>query len=247
MSINIRGKSVLGPNVVTDGLVLYLDAGNSKSYPGSGSVWYDLSNNGYNFSIVSTAYNNIGPKYMDFNGSYGCAKKTDSDLLISGNVTCICWTRIKNSTSEWRTLFRGLSSSQDHQVIIQSGAWQIGMYDNDNGTGFNDAGYSQQSIPGYGTTKWNMLIWRWNNSSTPYYNFSYNDSPGTIRGSINSINAKFKQGFCSIGAYNNGNQSDPSVVSQSWGDISSIKLYNRYLTDAECLQNYNALKSRFGL
>ena len=234
------------PSSVTSGLVLALDAANPKSYPGSGTAWTNLVGSEV-FTINASAYNSTGPKYMDFNGSYGCAKKTDSDFIISGNVTCICWTRIKNSTAEWRTLLRGLSSGPDHQVIILSGGWNIGMYDNTNGTGFNDSGFSQQSIPGYGTSQWNMLVWRWNNASTPYYNFSYNDSPGTIRGSNSSINSRFKHGFCSIGAYNNAAQSNPSDASQYWGDISSISLYNRYLTDAEVSQNFNALRSRFSI
>jgi hypothetical protein len=92
-----------------------------------------------------------------------------------------------------------------------------------------------------------MLVWRWNNASTPYYNFSYNDTPSTIRGSNNSINTRFKHGFCSIGAYNNGGQTDPMNASQYWGDISSISLYNRYLTDAEVLQNFNSTRARFGI
>ena len=234
------------PSSVTSGLVLALDAANPKSYPGSGTAWTNLVGSEV-FTINASAYNSTGPKYMDFNGSYGCAKKTDSDFIISGNVTCICWTRIKNSTAEWRTLLRGLSSGPDHQVIILSGGWNIGMYDNTNGTGFNDSGFSQQSIPGYGTSQWNMLVWRWNNAATPYYNFSYNDSPGTIRGSNSSINSRFKHGFCSIGAYNNAAQSNPSDASQYWGDISSISLYNRYLTDAEVSQNFNALRSRFSI
>ena len=234
------------PSSVTSGLVLALDAGNTKSYPGSGTAWTNLVGSEV-FTINASAYNSTGPKYMDFNGSYGCAKKTDSDFIISGNVTCICWTRIKNSTAEWRTLLRGLSSGNDHQVIIQSGGWNIGMYDNTNATGFNDSGFSQQSIPGYGTSQWNMLVWRWNNASTPYYNFSYNDSPGTIRGSNSSINSRFKHGFCSIGAYNNEAQSNVNNASQYWGDISSISLYNRYLTDAEISQNFNALRSRFSI
>lgn len=232
--------------VVTSGLVMCLDAANPRSYPGTGNAWYDISS-GTTFAINASAYNGSGPKYMDFNGSYGCAKKIDSDFIVSGDVTYITWTRVKNSTTEWRTLLRGLSSGSDHQVIIQSGAWQIGMYDGTNGTGFNDSGYSQQSIPGYGTAQWNMLVWRWNNSATPYYNFSYNDSPGTIRGSNNSINSRFKHGFCSIGAYNNGNQSDPNNASQYWGDIASINLYNRYLSDAEILQNFNATRVRYGV
>ena len=236
-----------GPIVSTNGLILSLDAADRNSYPGSGTKWYDLSGNNNHFDINSTAFNSSGPKYMDFNGSYGCAKKVDSDVIVSGNVTVICWTRVLNSASNWRTLLRGLSSGGDHQIIIQSGGWLIGMYDNINGTGFNSSGYSQQSLPGYGTTRWNMLIWRYYASSEPYYSFSINDAPGTILGSNNSFNARFKHGFCSIGAYNNGIQTDPSSASQYWGDINNIVVYNRYLTDAECLQNYNAQKSRFGL
>ena len=44
------------PRIVTDGLVLALDAANTKSYPGSGEIWYDLSGNGYN----ATRTNNSG-------------------------------------------------------------------------------------------------------------------------------------------------------------------------------------------
>ena len=57
MSIIVRGKSVLGPNVVTDGLVLYLDAGNTKSYPGTGTVWYDVSGNGYQANMFLVVVN----------------------------------------------------------------------------------------------------------------------------------------------------------------------------------------------
>ena len=235
------------PKIVTSGLVLNLDAGQKNSYSGSGSNWYDLTGSGVYFTINSAAYNSSGPQYMDFNGSYGCAKKIDSDFIISGNVTCICWTRILNNAGTWRTLLRGLSSGADHQVIIQALGWNIGMFDNTNAAGFVDSGFSQQSIPGYGTSQWNMLVWRWNDATTPYYNLSYNDSPGIIRGSNNSSNTRFKHGFCSIGAYHGGVQTDPNNASQYWGDISSISFYNRYLSDTEILQNFNALRGRYGI
>jgi hypothetical protein len=234
-----------GPKIPTSGLALNLDAADKNSYPGSGTSWYDTSGTGVAFTINSSAYNSSGPKYMDFNGSYGCAKKTDSDFNISGTVTAVCWTRIKTSTAEWRTLLRGKSSGADHQVIVQSGGYLIGMYDNTNGTGFNSSGYSQTSLPGWNTGGWNMLVWRWNNSLTPYYNFSFNGP--TVVGSNNSVNTRFKSGFCSIGAYNNDVQSDPNNASQYWGDISQLIMYNRYITDSEVTQIYNVTKTRFGL
>lgn len=232
--------------IVKQDLALYLDAANTKSYPGSGTSWYDLSGRNNDFTINSSAFNSSN-KYMDFNGSYGCAKKTGSDLIFVGDyITAIVWTRVKNSTAEWRTLFRGLSSGGDHQVIVQSGGWLLGMYDNINGTGFNSSGFSQQSLPAYGTSKWDMLVWRWS-ANSPYYNFSYNDTPGTIRGSNASANAKFKCGICSIGAYNNGEQNNPLTASQYWGDISSVMIYERYLSNEEIIQNYNSGKSRYSL
>ena len=80
-------------------------------------------------------------------------KKTATDISLSNNVTYIVWTRIKNSTVEWRTLTRGYAS--DHHVIIQSGGWEIGYYDN--ATNFLGSGYSQQSLPNYGTSNWICL------------------------------------------------------------------------------------------
>ena len=165
--------------------------------------------------------------------------------MRGGDATIICWTRVKNSTAEWRTLSRSLSNgSSDHHVIIESGGWNIGMYDGTLGTGFQNSGFSQQSLPNYGTSNWVMICWRFS-SSTPHYRISYNDTPGTIRGSISNNVASFKGSICSIGAYNNGNQTDPATASQYWGDIGMIAVYTRQLTDEEVLQCYNAGSPRF--
>ena len=245
-SNDITSTGVFRSKITRDGLVCHLDAADIDSYPGSGTSWTDLSGSGNSFTINASAYNSSGPKYMNFNGSYGCAKKTDSDVSLSGNVTCVCWTRVLNSTGNWRTLLRGLSSGADHQVIIVAGGWTIGMYDNVIGTGFNSNGFSQQSLPSYGTSGWDMLVWRWYDVEVPYHLFSYNETAGQIRGSIASINSRFKHGFCSIGAYNNGSQSDVNASSQFWGDIGMISLYNRVLNPFEIAEYWQATRGRFG-
>jgi hypothetical protein len=227
---------------VQSGLVLNLDAANYTS----GTTWASTVG-GVNFSILASAYNSSGPKYMDFNGSFGCAKKTDSDFLVSGDVTVTCWTRVRQTNTNWRTLLRGLSSGGDHQVIFEAGSYRLGMYDNQNATGYNDSTFLQTSLPGWNTGRWNMMTWRWNNGVTPYYSFSYNDTPSTLRGSNNSINTRFKHGFCSIGAYNNGVQTDPSNADQYWGDIAHIAVYNRYLSDSEVLSNFQTSRNRYGV
>ena len=246
MATTLNSSGILLPPV-SDGLVLHLDAGNPASYPGTGTNWYDLSGKGNHFAVLSTAYNSGSGGYMDFNGSYGCAKKTDADLAFYNcDLTAIVWTRVKSSTTEWRTLFRGLSTGSDHQVIIESGGNRIGMYDGGNASGFNVSGYSQTSLPNYGTSNWVMMTWRWSNNTSPYYSLGINSTPDTVVGSITSANARFKHGICSIGAYNNAVQTDPSNASQYWGDIAVVQIYNRYLSANEIIQNYNSVAARLG-
>jgi hypothetical protein len=251
MPLNIGGNTINSEivkrypttKISKAGLILHLDAFTPESYPGTGTVWYDLSGNLNNFNIVAGAYNSSGPKYMDFNGLYGMAKNsTDISLSDATGVTYVMWTRIKNSSADWRTLTR--SYVNDHHVIITAGGWEIGMYDNDS-VGFLGTGYSQQSLPNYGTSNWICMYWRWQ-SSSPYYEMSYNDTPGTIRGSITNTNARYNRGFGALGGYHAGS-TDPSVGSQYWGDIANFMCYNRRLSDTELLENYNIQKRRFGL
>jgi hypothetical protein len=242
--------------ITRSGLYILLDAADTTSYPGTGTNWNDLSGGGNNFIVQASAFNASGPKYFDFNGSYGCAKHPSNGLyepigVVAGgkpqNATVCVWTRVLNNSASWRTLIRGKGPfNNDHNVIFQSGGWQMGMYDNINGTGFNDCGVSQQSIPGNGTTTWAFLTFRWSASSTPYMTITWNDTPGTVRGSNNSANSRFKGGIHSIGAY--GNETAPaSEASQYFGDIGKIAIYNRSLSDAEVLLNFAADRSRFGI
>lgn len=238
-------SNTFAPALITSNLFLYLDAGLTTSYSGSGTVWNDISGNGRNFNIVATAYNSSGPKYMDFNGSYGMAKNTgDLSLSDSTGITFIVATRVKSSTGDWRTLTRGYGG--DHQIIVQSGGNAVGMYDNDGGA-FIDASLAQTSLPNYGTTNWMLLYIRWQ-ATSPYMEISWNNTPGTIRGSSTSTSARYTRGFGSIGGYmGDGLSTDPSVGSQFWGDIGLFLVYNKRLSDAELTQNYNYFKSRFGL
>ena len=59
------------PRIITNGLVLALDAANVKSYPGSGTVWKDLSGNNNNGTLVNgVGYNSGNLGYLAFDGTY---------------------------------------------------------------------------------------------------------------------------------------------------------------------------------
>ena len=235
--VNIAKKS--GGALPTDGMRVYLDATNTDSYPGSGTTWTDLSGYGNNFQIVNGAFKGGAGSmtgYMDFQGSHGQAKN-GGDISLSGDVSYVCVTRIKNSTGQWRTLTR--SYNADHHVIVQSGAWNIGMYDN-NGSGFIGTGYSQQSLPGYASNSFMVMVWRWSNNDNPTYELHVD---GISRGSISNSNARYNRGFGSIGGYHSGN-TNPSSGSQWWGDIRLFAAYARRLTTSEIAEIQNAMSNQ---
>ena len=223
------------------GQVVHLDATKTSSYSGGAStIWTDLSGQGNNFSIDAAAHQGTaGSKlaYMAFiNDTNGCAKNS-GDISLSNEVTYVVVTRILNSTSTWRTLTR--SYNADHHVIVQSGAWNIGMYDN-NGSGFIDSGANQNGLSNYISNTWATMIWRFSNTDDPTYEMFVN---GEKVGEIRNSNARYNRGFGSIGAYHDGN-TNPNSSSQYWGDIRLFVAYDRRITNDEIVQCQYATESQ---
>jgi hypothetical protein len=253
MAVTITQQPLSIPN---RNLVLQLEANNTFSYPGTTNatnIWYDVSGNRNHFNINPGAYTNVnGLKFMSFGGLFGCAKSASGVDMPVGSypysvATIVTWTRILNSTAAHRTLIRALSSGGDHQIIVGGApgtTYQMGMYDNTTGGAFVDSGYLQSSIPGYNAGTWNMLVYRFYNYS-PYFTITLNNAPATILGSTTNIQGSFKRGICSIGAYNNGNQTNVNDALQYWGDIGSFYVYNRPITNDEVTQIYNATAPTF--
>lgn len=85
-----------GPNIITDGLVLALDAGNTKSYPGSGTTWNDVSGNGNNGTLIN------GPTFDTGNGGsvvfdgvddHFTTSTTPTELLGNPSFTISMWVK----------------------------------------------------------------------------------------------------------------------------------------------------------
>ena len=237
--------ATVNPYVVTDGLVLLLDSDNLNSYDGNGTVWRDISGNNYDFNINASGFRTIGGiKHMDLEGSYGGPVRVNNNggynVPTYPNATAQVFSTILNSTATWRTLLRGYVN--DHPVLIRSGANDLGYYEN-GGANFVDSGFDVNSIPNY-TTQFNFLNFHFANSS-PFWEFSYNTEP--IQAQITSSSASYQNGFYVVGKSAAGPNHDAAQGGQWWGKIGLFLYYNRKLTEAEKLQNYNAFGSRYGL
>lgn len=230
--------------VVNDGLVFAVDAANPKSYPGTGTTWYDLCGN-YDFTLSNAAaYNSNGnASFMNLK-DYGCKYIPGSVLtdVAHYNTATICiMANVKAPDGDWKTLCR--SSVADHHVIVSSSdGISLGMYDNDS-AGFIDTGFDINTLPSY-QTQFNYMAWRFSSNSSPYYEFFYNENTASAVASSTNSNAAFNRGFATIGGYHNGNNS-PTSFSQEFGHIGVFLYYNRHLTTAELNRNYVALRARY--
>ena len=111
-----------GPKIVTDGLVLALDAANPLSYPGSGTNWNDLSGNNYNASLInSPTYNSNS--FFSFNGldTYASFDYTGLYLPPTTDRTLEIWTRINNYPASQGGLVAGQKNSTGALMVLANG------------------------------------------------------------------------------------------------------------------------------
>ena len=229
-----------GAKIVTDGLVLCLDAANTKSYSGSGTTWSDVSGNAYNASIVGSVSHtteNLG--CFNMNGSqtsdYITLPVSALNNLSDGTYWSLeFWIRLDATPSSAApTYFNSMATTSDNNYYIARQA-------DSKITPFNESKNSGSDIS-YSAGEKLLLTIVHKGSSQDYYKngvFSGNYTAGN--------NVKSTEGWVL-------NQEQDSVLggfaSNQAADMGcySIRLYNKSLSSSEVQQNFNALRGRFGL
>jgi hypothetical protein len=210
-----------GPRIVTNGLVLALDAANPKSYAYGSTIWNDLSGNLNSGSLGNApALNNDGGGSLVFNGvnTYVLlpAINTNSDFTLN------FWTRRSSNTNP--TLFSGILSNGYLQIrnyptdvsLVRSNVLELGNFGSSTGTLLNKI--------------YNITLTRIGTTFSCYIDGEFKNTL-TVTGSFTTTNP-------TIGI--NTGFSEPYA-----GNIYSFSYYNRALSAAEVAQNYNAISSRF--
>lgn len=231
------------PPIVTNGLIMHLDAGSKMSYSGTGSTtWSDLSGNGRSItlnrlsatgSLPSFNSANQGAITFDGTGSYGLGSAITG--LGSSDRTINIW--VKTDT---------LKSGSENSRILTLAADE-GTTDNPAYT-FTFSGYQLTGEIGFGGTPYDGYI-KTNIATGSWWNLCTTiTSTKTISVYQNGVLISAKTGTGPVGAnpipeiarYNNnyGQYGNPN--------IGIIQIYNRILSAAEITQNYNAIKNRFG-
>jgi hypothetical protein len=222
--------------IVTDGLILNLDAGNLLSYAGSGNSWVDVSKNNNIGLLVN------GPTYSGSGSTAAIVFDGVNDYAIIQDNSGLALTS-QGSLNVWFKL-----NSSSNQVIVSKGnvyadrnAYGIYIYNTQGIIGEIAGSATFNQVPTNSsfasTNVWRMATISWDSSLLSFY------VNGSLIGKVSQTITPNTSGFPFV-VGGNGNTT-PNTFSAS--SISSVLAYNRALRSSEIYQNYNAMRSRYGL
>jgi hypothetical protein len=232
-----------GANIIRNGLVLELDAASRNSYPGSGTVWTDLSGNNNNGTLVN------GPTFSSANGGSLLFNGTNQNVFSNVgttlnigttiSVTFSCWIRYTVSAADYTGLIAKTTSTNPDT------GFQMLLYTNKLSCELAAGGVFIGPGNIIGTTILNTGQWfntvltinRNTNTVSAYVNGVLESS--VTNASVSSNNLTSTSNLLigverTSGLFLNGN-------------IASAQVYTVALTATEIQQNYNAAKARFDL
>ena len=217
------------PRIVTDGLVLCVDAANKRSYPGAGTTWTDLTANKNNGTLTN------GPTFDSANGGSILLEGSDDYVEVQGiyllfsTLTISCWFKPTNSISGGvNDTARIWGKGNDLEIRSNDGT---GRFIGDFG-GTSSLFSTQNSW--LNTVWYNLVVVLDTTTSTSsMYIQSKLDSTGSV-GSISDQTANMLIGKSASG-----------LGSCMSAKISNFSIYNRVLTPDEIRQNYLATKGRY--
>jgi hypothetical protein len=216
------------PDIIRTGLVLNLDAGNAASYPGSGTVWADLSGNGNNGTLIDgVGYSGANGGYLILTGGYVNLGDPSSLRFGTGDWAFECFVRPNNIQQA------GAAGAQLASKTF--GEFEAFWYNSQ--FGHFIAGSSRiYSLSDWSNGIWYQIVF---SKQSGVYTFYRNaiDSGQTI----NSNNISAAGNPWLIGARS------PSGGGPLAGNIPIVRMYNRALSAAEVSQNFNALRGRYGI
>ena len=233
-----------GPKIVTDGLVLYLDAVNTNSYPGSGNTWSDLSSNGNDGTLVNgPQFNSDNLGSIDFDGV--------NDNISIGNLSNNI-PKTEGTLSAWVSPI-GYESTQIYRIMninvegsTHGHGFDFSLYTNNRFLSVINAGSNRifAYTPGLDNNFINSgipknLAYIWNETNQNWFINGESIGVGSNSFTENITPIDYSSETLQIGIRGSGGPFK--------GLIPQVSIYNKALSAEEILQNYNATKSRYGL
>jgi len=238
---NLNTTFLASSPIVLNGLVLWLDAGVSDSYPAGGTVWKDLAGSNNGTLTNGPTFSSANGGSIVFDGSNDYATLGTPSLLNGVQVPLtICMWAKANSFGTFNVLW-----SADKEVT-GGGLYSMLRLDSGNLRYYTTNSSGEYQSNGSPNLTPSINVWNFyavtvlGTLSSPTVTLYLNKSSQTYSYSTLSSSPNLTVNF-RIGTSERTN-------GEVWnGNISNAMWYNRALTPTEILQNYNAMKGRFGL
>ena len=229
-----------GPEIVNSGLVLALDANNTKSYPGTGTAWNDLSGNGRNFTWVTTPTFTTGQINYFNTLSNRCSGPASNSFGIDNTSGYTIFLIMMQNALVATGAFKFYSTTAYvNRGIFSHCTWNDDVVYFDQGGCC--AGDTRTSVASGGSQTWNIWAFRrlTGSSTRSIHKNGVTLATNTAAAANIDLNTT---------AVDLGSTDEYGGNSSTWNArLNAFHVYNRGLTDAEILQNFNALRGRFGL
>jgi hypothetical protein len=237
---------------VDSGTVLYLDAGNTASYQGSGGSWNDLSgrgllasfpptsmpsqNSGAGLTCTAPTFSTTTTSHLILNGTSNCGYVPNLGTL--NRYTYELWFKrsgADNLMSDYSSIIASPWSGLGKQINITL-HWRTG--------GFLSAGiwngssWTDTPLIYVAANEWNYVAVTYDGSTLALSLNGVTATKYTASGAVTFADADNDKGLLI------GKRFDQNGYFYS-GAVASIRVYNRVLSDAEIQQNYNATRNRF--
>ena len=228
-----------GPKIITDGLVLCLDAANTKSYLGTGTTWNDLSGNNNNGTLTN------GPTFSSNNGGSIVFDGTNDRVATTSPFGDIDW-----ATTAWSCCSFANFTEYGDRTLVNLNSATSSNYVCTNIVGYNKIYWyfvknSTNTQNGFSTAGNNFV----NAPELVYIVVTYNGS-GLVTSNINFYKNGTLLTTAGGGLASITNTTSITIGGVNYpfkGNIYNFSLYNRVLSASEISQNYNALKGRLAL
>jgi hypothetical protein len=218
-------------STVRDGLVLHLDAANVKSYPGSGTTWFDISGNNLHWTLFNNPVYSSG--YFRFNGTNQYAQRS----TLAQNVD-----NTSNTFSIW---FRPVSTPVTNRPVWTDNCGpELGVWI-DQSNNVRTYVYAGSTATNVSNNTWVNITFSYfspaGNSGLQYQFSTYRNGnliqlnlSGTVGNGLNDLPMTIAFDPCAAGTYTNI-------------DVSVWQHWNRRLSDQEIQQNFEATRGRYGI
>lgn len=223
---------VYNSSIVTNGLVLCVDAGNPRSYPGTGTAWNDATSSGYNFTLTNgPAYSSSNLGFFTFDAVNDIATAGYNTALDTQTPSVEVWVKTNSLNQNGFWFEKGAVNTQ--YSLFQEGLaiqWRMNI------GGVTNLSTASSYIS---TSAWAQVVGTYTSGTRVLYVNGVAVNSDSQTGTI----ATNSSGM-SIGAYGGNSGSNAYWYN---GALSICRVYNKALSATEVLQNFNATRGRYGI